>query len=74
MSRAQAPKRFGAVGILAGAAAGVPEAYVSVDTYNATSPDLKRLDISDVGLQLHLPEATFPGEVFPLPASSPAKW
>jgi hypothetical protein len=35
---------------------------------------LKGLDISDVGLQLHLPEATFPGEAFPLPASSPAKW
>jgi len=56
------------------AAAGAPEAYVSVDTYDATSSDLKGLDISDVGLQLHLPEATFPGEVFPLPASSPAKW
>jgi hypothetical protein len=60
--------------LTSGAAAGVPEAYVSVDTYDATSPDLKGLDISDVGLQLHLPEATFPGEVFPLPASSPAKW
>ncbi len=60
--------------LTSGAAAGVPEAYISVDTYDATSPDLKGLDISDVGLQLHLPEAKFPGEVFPLPASTPAKW
>lgn len=60
--------------LTSGAAAGVPEAYVSVDTYDATSQDLKGLDISDVGLQLHLPEATFPGETFPLPAGSPAKW
>ena len=60
--------------LTSGATAGVPESYVSVDTYDATSQDLQGLDLSDVGLQLHLPEATFPGEVFPLPASSPAKW
>src|SRR5215510_8897333 len=60
--------------LTSGAAAGVPEAYVSVDTYDATDPDLKGLNLSDVGLQLHLPQATFPGEVFPLPPGSPAKW
>jgi hypothetical protein len=58
-------------------AVGVPEAYVSVDTYDATtwtSPDLIGLDLSDVGFQVHLPEAVFPGEVFPLPPGQQAKW
>ena len=60
--------------LTSGAAAGVPESYVSVDTYDATSLDLKGLDLSDVGFQLHLPEATFPGETYPLPAGAPPKW
>ena len=60
--------------LTSGAAAGVPESYVSVDTYDATDPDLKGLDLSDVGFQLHLPEATFPGELYPLPAGAPPKW
>lgn len=56
------------------AAAGVPEAYVSVEVYDATSPDLAGLELADVGLQLHLPQAVFPGELFPLAAGQPAKW
>ncbi len=60
--------------LTSGAATGVPEAYVSVETYDATSTDLKRLDLSDVGLQLHLPEAQFGGELFPLDPGVPAKW
>ena len=59
------------------AAAGVPEAYVSVETYDATTwpnPDLIGLDLSDVGFQLHLPEAKFAGELFPLPEGEPPKW
>jgi hypothetical protein len=60
--------------LTSGAAAGVPEAYVSVETYDAMSPDLAGLELSDVGLQLHLPEAIFAGELFPLPPGQPAKW
>jgi hypothetical protein len=45
--------------------AGAPEAYVSVETYDATVTDLNTLDLSDVGLQLHLPDAVFAGESFP---------
>jgi hypothetical protein len=60
--------------LTSGAAAGAPEAYVSVETYDASSPDLKELDLSDVGLQLHLPEASFSGELFPLPPNQPPKW
>jgi hypothetical protein len=53
---------------------GVPEAYVSVETYDAMSPDLAGLELSDVGFQLHLPEAKFSGEIFPLPEGDPPKW
>jgi hypothetical protein len=60
--------------LTSGAAAGAPEAYVSVETYDAVSPNLSALDLSDVGFQLHLPEATFSGELFPLPPDQPAKW
>lgn len=48
-----------------------PQEYVSVESYDATfnaanpDDDLKSLDISDVGLQLHLPESIFPDEVWP---------
>jgi hypothetical protein len=60
--------------LTSGSAAGVPEAYLSVEVYDATSPDLAGLELADVGLQLHLPEAVFPGELFPLAPGQPAKW
>jgi hypothetical protein len=60
--------------LTSGTAAGVPEAYVSVEVYDATSPDLAGLELSDVGFQLHLPDAVFPGELFPLAPGQPAKW
>ena len=60
--------------LTAGAAAGVPEKYFSVETYGAGSPDLVGLDLSDVGLQLHLPEGVFPGELFPPAPGQPATW
>ena len=60
--------------LTSGAAAGVPEAYVSVETYDATSRGLAGLELADVGLQLHLPEAVFPGEGFPVAPGQAAKW
>ncbi len=57
-----------------GAAAGVPAAYVAVDTYDAASPTLTGLDLADVGLQLHLPEADFPGETYPPVLGQAATW
>lgn len=48
-----------------------PQDYVSVESYdpafNAAVPedDLKSYQLSDVGLQLHLPDPTFPDEVWP---------
>lgn len=56
-----------------GSAAGVPRSYVSVDTYAGTS-DLKGLDLSDVGFQLHLPETQFPGELYPPLPGQPSTW
>jgi len=60
--------------LTSGAAAGAPEAYVSVETYDGASADLSELNLSDVGLQLHLPKAQFAGELFPLPPNQPPKW
>jgi hypothetical protein len=42
-------------------AAGKPEKYVATDTYNPTNLNISSLDISEVGLQLHLPEPEFTG-------------
>lgn len=50
-----------------GAPAGAPVEYVSIETYDAASTDLQGLELSDVGLQLHLPESQFPGEIWPKP-------
>ncbi len=60
--------------LTSGAAAGAPAAYISVDTYDPAAKDLNGLKLSDVGLQLHLPETDFPGEIFPLPPDQPTKW
>ncbi len=54
-------------------AAGVPQEYVAVETYDAAAPDLKTLDISDVGLQLHIPEDDFSGESWPR-ETPPSTW
>ncbi len=48
-----------------------PQEYVAVESYdpvyNALDPekDLETLEITDVGLQLHFPQAQFPNEVWP---------
>ncbi|MGQ3685430.1 MAG: hypothetical protein ACUBOA_10570 [Candidatus Loosdrechtia sp.] len=52
--------------------AGAPEKYVTVETYDETNP-IQGLDISDVGLQLHLPDSTFPGQIWPKP-KDPQDW
>lgn len=54
--------------------AGAPEKYVSVDTYDETSTDLQLLDITDVGLQLHLPDSDFLDEIWPKPKDQPPAW
>ncbi|GEM_PF-576203 len=39
-----------------------PHEYVSVASYNQADPNLEDLKITDVGLQLHIPNSTFPGQ------------
>jgi len=60
--------------LTSGAPAGAPEAYVSVEVFDATQADLTGLDLSDVGFQLHLPEARFAGELFPPGPGQIAQW
>jgi hypothetical protein len=53
-----------------GSEAGNPGEYVAVDTYDPVNTDISALDISDVGLQLHLPEPGFSGEIWPSPSAA----
>jgi hypothetical protein len=53
--------------------AGNPRAYVAIETYDESDPKLESLNISDVGIQLHLPESEFSGEVWPKP-NEPQIW
>lgn len=39
-----------------------PQEYLSVETYDETAADLSSVDISEAGLQMHLPNSAFPGE------------
>ncbi len=50
-----------------------PHEYVSVETYDQSQPDLSTLDISDQGLQLHLPNSSFPDQAWPHSAL-PRNW
>jgi len=50
--------------------AGNPGEYVAVDTYDPVNADISALDISDAGLQLHLPESEFSGEIWPSPSGT----
>lgn len=52
-------------------AAGNPEKYLSVDTYDPATTTIASLDVSEVGLQLHLPEPEFAGEDWP---KDPQAW
>jgi hypothetical protein len=55
-----------------GAPAGNPEAYVDVETYDPAN--LATLDLSDVGLQLHVPQATFPLDVWTFRGANLCAW
>ena len=45
--------------------AGRPEKYINVETYDPGAFDLAGVELSDVGLQLHLPEPTFTDDLWP---------
>jgi hypothetical protein len=50
-----------------------PQEYVRVETYDESQADLSTLDISDQGLQLHLPNSEFPNQLWPHSAL-PRNW
>ncbi|HJR08374.1 MAG TPA: hypothetical protein VJ842_14025 [Pyrinomonadaceae bacterium] len=58
----QTPGAIPTARLTQGSAAGAPHKYVSIETYDAANNDLKDLDLSEVGLQLHLPVAQFPAD------------
>jgi hypothetical protein len=49
---------------------GNPEQYLSVNTYDAANPNPDKIEITEVGLQLHLPENNFSGEAWPDPTGT----
>ncbi|HEV7642855.1 MAG TPA: hypothetical protein VGO50_02835 [Pyrinomonadaceae bacterium] len=42
-----------------------PQEYLAVESYDEIGTDLDDIDITDVGLQLHLPSKRFGGEIWP---------
>jgi hypothetical protein len=54
--------------------AGSPEKYVAVDTYESGTTGIAALDISDVGLQLHLPGPEFTGEGWTIRGANLCAW
>jgi len=56
------------------ASAGNSAAYASTETYDATDPTLASLALSDVGLQLHLPDAAFPLDVWTFRGANLCAW
>lgn len=57
-----------------GSAAGNPEKYLAVDTYDPADTTIASLDISDVGFQLHLPKPEFTGEVWSVRGANLCAW
>lgn len=53
---------------------GVPSEYVAVNVYDATAANLDSVQITDVGLQFHLPQATFPSDVWTIRGANLCAW
>ncbi len=53
---------------------GVPKEYVSIDTYDSAVASLASLNITDLGLQFHLPVATFPADVWMIRGANLCAW
>jgi hypothetical protein len=60
--------------LLEGVPGRAPEKYVSIETYDETAISLATVDLSEVGLQLHLPDSDFPDEVFPSIGTPALEW
>lgn len=60
--------------LLDGVPGRAPEKYVSIESYDETAISLATVDLSEVGLQLHLPDSDFPDEVFPSLGTPALEW
>ncbi len=70
----EVPGPIPAARLSSGEPAGNPGAYVSVDTYTPADPLLADLQISDVGLQFHLPAADFAGNAWTFRGANLCAW
>jgi len=53
---------------------GVPAEYVAVNVYDPTATDLTSVQVTDVGLQFHLPQATFPTDTWTIRGANLCAW
>ncbi len=53
---------------------GQPADYVAVNVYDATASDLDSVQVTDVGLQFHLPQATFPTDTWTIRGANLCAW
>ena len=60
--------------ITQGSPLGVPEEYVAVNTYDSSATDLSSVEVVDVGLQFHLPEAEFPSDTWTIRGANLCAW
>jgi hypothetical protein len=57
-----------------GSEAGNPDAYIAVETYNPADPLLRDLDVSDTGLQFHLPDTLFASDSWTFRGANLCAW
>ncbi len=70
----QVPGPIPAARLTSGSALGVPAEYVDVNVYDATASDLASVVVTQVGLQFHLPQANFAGDIWRLRGANLCAW
>jgi hypothetical protein len=60
--------------ITQGSPLGVPAEYVSVNVYDAAATDLNAVQVTEVGLQFHLPAAEFAGDIWSIRGANLCAW
>jgi hypothetical protein len=53
---------------------GVPAEYVAVNVYDSTATNLDSVQVTDVGLQFHLPQGEFPSDVWTIRGANLCAW
>lgn len=53
---------------------GVPAEYVAVNVYDSTATNLDSVHVTDVGLQLHLPQGEFPTDTWTIRGANLCAW